>query len=515
MQATEDIAASTRPTEQDQPATAGPRGRNVMSLAGSQVVSWSVTLAWTFIVPQRIGPSGWGMLVTGSAVAGLLGVLVGFGTRTFLVRELIRAPHAAAPFVGTALALRLLLLLPATVLLLAYLRISGFESQQQAIVLIAAAGIYFTVLAEPFEAVFQAVERMEYLAAGTLVDRVGQSLGAIGLVLLGFGVMPLALWSLGVGGFVFALRLVWSRRFVRPAMRPGRPALRAHASGSLPYWTMGLFLTVYLWIDSAMLATLAPPEVVGWYGIPLRLLGTCLFGINMLATLWLPRLVTAHETDRAGFAAFARVPVEQALVTSFPLALGGAAVAGPLIGIFGPEFADAVPILVILALGVIPISFNVMAYQLLVAMGRQKVWTKVVAGATVINPVFNFFAIRACQDRYGNGAIGAAASLIATELVMAGASCWVLRDFIVRSSIVRALRALAAALVMGALVYEAEPFGLAVQLGLGVVVFTVAALVLKVPTAGELGMARAALRTARARAVAATGHGPGPRRPPS
>ncbi len=480
--------------EEEAGSVASPRGRNVMSLALAQIITWAITLAWTFIVPRHLGPSGWGMLVTGSAVSGLLGVLMGFGTRSFLIREMVRSPESAPPFIGTALVLRLVLLLPATALLIVYLRISGFDSQQQVIVLIAVAGIYLLLLAEPFEAVFQAVERMEFLAAGNVADRVGQSLGAIGLVLLGFGVVPVALWSLAVGASVFVLRLIWGRRFVRPVMRTDRRRLRAHFGDSFPYWTMGLFLTFYLWIDSAMLATMAPAEVVGWYGIPIRLLGTCLFAINMLATLWLPRLVAAHENNNGEFARFARVPIEQALVTSFPVALGGAVVAGPLIRtFFGPAFANSVPPLVILALGVIPISLNVMAYQLLVAMGRQKVWTKVVAGASIINPLLNLMAIRVCQARYGNGAIGAAVSLVATELFMAGASAWVLRDVIGRGSVSRALRSLTAALVMGAVVHAAQPLGLAAQLGIGVIVFTAGALLLRIPTETELRAAGDAL----------------------
>src|SRR5207302_9517277 len=113
----------------------------------------------------------------------------------------------------------------------------------------------------------------------------------------------------------------------------------------------------------------------------------------------------------------------QALLLSLPLAAGGAVVAGPLIRtLFGPDFAAAVPAMAILALCLIPLYLNIMAYTVLVAQGRQIVWTKIILGASILNPLLNLAAIHFFQTRYGNGATGAALSLPATEVLISAVS---------------------------------------------------------------------------------------------
>src|SRR4051812_10963679 len=46
-------------------AEAGHRlGRNVTALAGGQLVTWTMTLLWTLVVPRALGPEGLGIVVS-------------------------------------------------------------------------------------------------------------------------------------------------------------------------------------------------------------------------------------------------------------------------------------------------------------------------------------------------------------------------------------------------------------------------------------------------------------------
>lgn len=473
-----------------------PKRRNVFALGGGQLITWSVALAWTFIVPRHLGAAGWGMLVTGSSIGGILSVLMGAGTGNYLVRQFVREPQQAPSLLGTSLVVRLALLIPAAGLLALYLKVAGFSGQANLIIVIAAAVAAFVLLQEPLDSVFQAVERMEYLAAGDVADKVLQSGLAIGLVLLGFGVTHVAVSALCVTGFVFALKTVWARKFYRPELRTTLPQARKLARESLPYWTMSLFLTFYIWIDAAMLSVMAPAKVVGWYGVPVRLFGTFAFAANLLAKLWLPRLIRAHEHAVEHFKRLASLPLEQALLLSLPIAAGGAVVAGPLIRtLFGPDFAGAVPAMAILALCLIPLYLNVMAYTVLVAEGRQVVWTKIIIGASIVNPLFNLAAIRYFQHSHGNGATGAALSLLATEALISVVSLRVAtRGILARRTVLKLLRCLLAAAVMAVCVYMARRLGLIPQGVIGVVVFGVLAVILRVPSEEDMATAKALIR---------------------
>jgi len=436
------------------------------------------------------------MLVTGSAIAGILAVITGNGTGNYLVRQFVRRPDEAPPLLGTAIVSRLTLMVPASGLLVVYLALTRFSPQQTLITWIATGVGFFVLLSEPFESVFQAVERMEFLALGDVADRALQGLLAIGIVLLGFGVLPVAVSALCVAAFVFACKVVWSRKFFRPEMRTNLRQAKILARESLPYWTMSLFLTFYVWIDAAMLSLMAPVQVVGWYGIATRLFGTLQFAGNMLSTLWLPRLILAHEQSGDHFKRVARVPLGQALVVSLPIAAGGAVVAGPLMRtLFGLGFSGSVPAMAILAICLVPLYFNIVAYAVLVASGRQVVWTKVIILASIVNPVLNLAMIHFFQNRHGNGATGAALCLLVTELLISGISLRLaMPGIITRDSVYQALRSLAAAAVMAGCVYMVRSFGLIVQVATGGVVFLVMAILLRVPSDEDMQTAKALIR---------------------
>ena len=95
------------------PAASKRLALNVVALAGGQVVTWSMALLWTLVIPRAIGPASMGFLVTAWAATGIMAVLSGLGTRTFLVKEIAANPQTAASLLGTALVLRLILIVPA------------------------------------------------------------------------------------------------------------------------------------------------------------------------------------------------------------------------------------------------------------------------------------------------------------------------------------------------------------------------------------------------------------------
>ena len=236
---------------------------------------------------------------------------------------------------------------------------------------------------------------MEFLAAGDVADKVLQSLLAIALVLLGFGVVSVAVAALGVAFVVLVLKYVWAKRFCRPDLRTTRRQTTDMVRESFPYWTMGLFLMFYLWIDSAMLAMMTSSEVVGYYGVPIRLFGT----LCSRSTCWRPCGCRASSpptrTRKPTSSSSPGRRSNRRWCSASPSPWGACAWLDRSIEtLFGAEYTKAAPVMAILAICAIPVYLNVMAYQLLIASGRVAVWTKVVIGASIFNPLLNFFAIR-------------------------------------------------------------------------------------------------------------------------
>ena len=486
--------AAPEPSTDDKDAAPGaagapprPLGFNLSVLAGSQAITWTVTLAWTLVVPRVLGPAGMGRVTAAYAVAAILIVVVGLGTKTFLVREIIVRPEEAGPLMGAALTLRLCAAPLIALFVFVYGQLAHFGTDTLVVLYVATGAAVCTLLAEPFQAGWQGMQRMEYLAYSDVLDKTAQSFVGIAVVLAGLGAIGLVSSALVIEGLVVVLNAWWMRRYIRIPHKLDLRRMGTVVRRSLPYWTFGVFFMIYLWIDSAMLSLLVKPDVVGWYGVSTRLFTTLMFVPAILATAWLPRLVESFHGGPTRLHAAARAPMEFTLALALPICVVTAMTAGPVIRLlYGPAYAHAAPVLVILALCLPFMYFNTMLNQVLVAAQRQHVWTWVMVGATVVNPVCNFILIRVTQARWHNGAIGAAASLLVTEVLIVAVGIVVVgRHVLGASSLWRLARVTLAALVMAAVMYALRPFGFVAAAFVGTLVFVGAVAALRVPSPEE------------------------------
>jgi O-antigen/teichoic acid export membrane protein len=487
---------------------AGPPGRrlavNLTVLAGSQVVTWSVSLLWQVLVPRILGPYGIGLIVTGSASVGILAVVLGAGTRPYLVREMTSHPDDVPRLAGAAILVRLLLAVLALAIVAVYVRALPFGPDQVKVFYLYTGATVLTLLAEPIQAAFQSRQRMEYLAYGDIFTNVLYSLVAIALAIAGFGAVVLSAWWLVTCLAVLSLFLIWRSRSGRVDLRPGMAIVRRVLRGSFVYWATGLFFTIYLYIDSAMLADLAPPWVVGWYGVSTKLFTTLMFFPVIVSTAWLPALVEAFNRDRASLISAARQPTALVLIVGLPVAAGTVMVAPQLVHLlYGPSFAQATPPLAILALAIPAMYLNIMFNQVLVACNRQAVWTKALAGATVLNPLLNLFLIRYFQNQYHNGAMGAAWSLVLTEIAIAAYGLLQIRDLIDGALLVRLAKAVGATAGMTGVLYLMGDRLLLIEVPVAVATFTALVVLLRVLIESERrwlwDRTRAVLASVRAR----------------
>lgn len=468
--------------------------RNLAALAGGQAITWTMSLAWTIVVPRALGPTNMGILVSALAVTGVLSVALGLGTRNYLVRELVVDPARGARLLGTGIALRLLLSPLFVAATLVYARLAHYEGTALVVLYLAAAGVLLILIAEPMQAGFQAIERMQYIAYTEVANKSSQGLVGIALVVAGLGVVSIAAGSAAIAAVLCVANVYWLSKYVRVELRTTVAEIVDMVRESVAYWAFGLFFMVYLWIDAVMLSLLTRPEVVAWYGVPTKLFQTLMFLPVLVSTAWLPRLVAAFGRGPDELRRTARAPLELVLVLALPICAGTAILAAPAIDLlYGSAYREAAPVLVVLGFCVPLMYVNVILNQVLVAAKRQVWWTWVMAGATVVNPCLNFALIRATESRYDNGAIGAAASLLVTEiLIVAVGLAMVGRSLFDRRLVKRCGLCAVASAAMWGVAYAAAPLGTIAALTAGVATFLGLAAAFGVVSAEELAAARAA-----------------------
>src|SRR5437868_454637 len=148
-----------------QPTLTAPRlAQNLGALAGGQLVTWTMTLVWILVVPRALGPVGLGIVVAAQSVSGVLGIALGVGPRNYLVRGILIDPGEGPKLIGTALVLRLIPVPLVAMAAVVWARLAHDGQEATVVLYLITAMTILTLLAEPMQAVFQASERMKYLA---------------------------------------------------------------------------------------------------------------------------------------------------------------------------------------------------------------------------------------------------------------------------------------------------------------------------------------------------------------
>ena len=482
--------------------------RNIAVLAGGQLVTWSLTLLWTLFVPRALGPARMGELTIAYAVTGVVSVAASLGIGTLMVKAIARDHQQVAPLMGSALIVRAGFIVPSILAVALFSQLGHFGREQTLLLWLATASMTIGFFTGTFQSAFQALERMQYLAYADVLNKAVVAFASIVLVLIGFRAVGIMGLGLVMSAVVLVLTIWWSRGKFGIEWGFDRERIRFLVVGSMPYWTNGLVLTFYMWIDSVMLSVMSGDVVVGWYAVATKVFTTLLFVPVILGTALLPRLSAASRDGADAIRQAGRPALELVLVLSVPVAAGAALVAQPFIAdIYGASFEPSTWVLVILALTLPATYFNIMASQVLIAANRQLDWTKVMVAAAVVNPLLNLVLIRYFQATQGNGAVGSALSLLATEIGMALVGLFLLPPMLDAKSILRLVRAVAATGGMGLVVWWMSGSGLIIETGAGVFSFAVLALAMRVLTADELALLRKTAAKMATRSAGRSGYG--------
>lgn len=454
---------------------------NSAVLMAGQLITWALTMAFTIYVVRRIGPVGWGDFSIANALIALVTTVAALGIGTLMVRDMARDHSKAPSMIGAALLIRAAFSVPCLLAIGLVAVAAGYPMHTKLVIMVLSIGMVFQMLTGPVAAGFQAIEHMKYNSLSDVISKAIVSLISIALVLAHQGVVAISIVSTTASLLVLLLNLWWWRSYGRISLRVDWKLIRYLVVGGLPFWATGIFLTIYLYIDSVMLSFMTTPAVVGYYGVPTKLFSTLFFIPVILGTAIFPSLSRAYKHAPHDLNRIVRRSFNLLACLSIPIAVGGMVLAYPIIEqLYGPIFTPAAPVMVILAACVVPTYLNILTAQVLIATERQIVWTKVMAVACVLNPLINLGLITYYQNTHSNGAYGAALALLVTEsLMMIAALILLPRGTIGWSNLITVLKSCAAAALMAPVVWYTRYMFLGVPIALGAAVYLIAVVMLR------------------------------------
>jgi O-antigen/teichoic acid export membrane protein len=419
------------------------------------------------ILTRYLGPDDYGRFTLALMYMQLFGVLADVGLFTTVVREISKRPERTEELAGNALTLRLLLSIAVICLASAISLLLPYPPDVRVAIVLAGGPLLFGMLTSSLVTVLQARLVMGRAVVGDVLGR-AVTLGLTVLVAaldLGF----YAVMGAAAGGAAATLVVTWllSHRITRIRFRADLAVWRPLLLASVP---LGLALAIneiYFRADTLIISLYQPYDEVGLYTLAYRILEfTLMLGTILLTTVF-PVLSDAVERDPPRALRTIQTSTDVFVILALPLVVGGLVLAEPLVELVGgPDFTGAsVPLQILLFSGGLSWINAVFGFAL-IAKERQASALWLNASALIFNVGLNF----ALVPRYGIDA--AAAVGVASEVLILAGSYYLMRrhfDFFPRFNTL--LAALAAALVMGGVLWLLRDGPVVVLVPLGVTLY--------------------------------------------
>jgi polysaccharide transporter, PST family len=385
--------------------------QNAMALYGVQLFRKIVPLITIPYLARILGPGGWGLVAFALSFASLLTVLLEFGFPLSATREVARSRHSqetCTRVVAGVVGLQIILLCAGIVTAVAAASLVPVLHAHPRLLISALLFAGAQGLA-PFW-FFQGMEQLKFAA---ILDVTGKVIGMFGLLI--FVRSPADDWLVlvcqGVGPLITTAIGFWTMYKTVTFRLPARSDLVvAFRHG----WSMFVYRVGTSLCSTAnvfVLGLFAPVHIVGYYASAEKIASAVLGLLNPVQEALFPRLssLARHEPSSAS---------RLACIGALVMAAGGV-VLGSVLFLFaptiitiltGPQFAEAVPALRILAL-LLPLGalVNSVGLQWLLPFGRDGVVNAIILTTAAIDLALGV----ALAPRFGH--IGMAVAAVVAE----------------------------------------------------------------------------------------------------
>jgi O-antigen/teichoic acid export membrane protein len=394
--------------------------RNAFATFSGQVVTWGLTAVTLMLVPRYLGPSGAGVVNIGWTYATVVAIFATLGLNTLLTREVARDRHRASRDLPSAIWLVVSLGVLGAGAAVGLALAAGYTGDRILGVAVWTAAVPAIVVSSLCVATLQGLEAMARAAALDVVSKATMLVMALLVILVDGGLLGILLTWTVVSYLVAAAQVTVVHRHYpfRLWSVSWKTALRLTRWG-LPFFLISVFWVLYSSVEVVLIAHFGTDADVSYFAVPLRVFGAMLFVPVTVATVMYPRLTAMHATDPASLPRMVDQTLRLVVALSVPIALAGIAMSGAGVELLlGSEFADAGPVVTILAVSLIPTAVSTVAGRIAFATDQQRKVAIIGFWAFLAKVGVGLLLIPMFEAKWGAAAMGAAVALVIAELGM-------------------------------------------------------------------------------------------------
>jgi PST family polysaccharide transporter/O-antigen flippase len=407
--------------------------RNLSILVAADVLGRLLMMVAFVHLARTLQPAIFGAVEFALAVTMILTLVVDMGLKTLGAREVARSPQDTDRLVAGIVSIQALIAVAVYGLLLSALWLAPIEAAMKWLL----AGYGLTLFAHPMilNWVFQGRNEMGWVALPQFLRQAAFAALALLFVRAPGQALRLPVFELVGVGLAVAVNLAAFRRIgARLSVGLHAPGMRSLLVEALPIGASNLIWSLRTYLPLILLGVMAGDVAAGLFAAPHRIMMVFYAVLLLYLVNLFPTLSQVAQEAASGAAPsvhrFSRLLYRSVLLVLAPalaLAIATTLVAPTLVAlIFGDSAAwqAAIPVLSVLIWVVPVLAVRGHTYYGLVALGRQR--QEMVCSVIGVGVLLALMAL--WVPRFG--ALGAAWSMVLSELLAAGLSWWMIQSYL-------------------------------------------------------------------------------------
>ncbi|MEJ2628681.1 MAG: flippase [bacterium] len=383
---------------------------NTSFLFGAEMYRRIIRIALVIFAARLLGDEGYGKFAFALAFVKLFLIFTDAGIHQLLIRELARKKELIKKYVGNALLIKIGLCILTSFAIVVIMHLSNKPPDVIYTVYFITLNHIFASFSLIFESIFQARERMKYVAFGNVISATVSTLFGIGILVAGGDYIALAMMYAVAGFFKLVYCIFISNKyFTKIKILYDFRIIKFILKEGMPIGINLIFATIYTLVDQVMLSFMYNDEVVGWYRAAYQFVFTMTLIPEQLLKAAFPVLSKYFVKSLADL----KILFNRLLKFLLLAALSLATFILDLIRLlYGNEYINGANALQILVWSTAFIYINLIFANTVRAINKQRFTARIVMMGAVINVMLNFILI----PKYG--ITGAAFSTLITEILV-------------------------------------------------------------------------------------------------
>lgn len=385
-----------------------------ISLVG-QVVTWSSTLFLTAAYGRFLGDVKFGELYFALTFVLLIGIPIERGFNQQITRDVAQKPEKALRYLSNTLLIKTVLWLILYTLILLISWLLRYNAETWSLIAICGFTLLTTGIGTTFASSHYALQRVLFPVVGTILEKGLSALFGFFILKYTANVQLMALILLG-GSLISAIwQAIWFFHLVGAKFIVDRRTIRELIRSGIPFLAYGVMGVLYYRLDTILLSLITDNAVVGWYGAGYRLFDTLVFLPSLvIGTIMYPVFSKFSTTSQANLKLAVEKSMNFLLFVAIPTSTFLIVAAPDIIGFLyhNPQFDHAIPVLQLLAPGLVFLYINSVHGSVIVSTKNEKKSTLMAGIALLFNLTLNLILIPIYQH------IGAAVSTSLTEMLL-------------------------------------------------------------------------------------------------